>query len=158
MGANDPHHNLMGKLNFQLERQLDSYQKEDSPSARVWTLPLRVIQALDTAPQVTTSINIAISNLTWVTFFFLLLPGKYCKGCTDTDQHPFSLKDIQLFVVQQTYNATKASIAVLAQADFVSLLFTTQNNVIKGESIGHGHISHPQECPMATMRCQVAYL
>ena len=116
MGANNPHHNLMGKLNFRLGRQLASYQKEDSPSTRVRTLPLRVIQALDTASQGTT---------TWVAFFFLLFPGKYCKGGTDTNQQLFSLKDIQLFVVQQPYNAAKASNAVLAQADFVSLLFKT---------------------------------
>ena len=137
MGANDPCHNLMGKLNYRLGRRLASYQKEDSPSTRSRTLPLRAIQALDTNAQGTTSRNIAISNLTWVTFFFLLRPGKYCKGGTDITQHPFSLKDIQLFVVQQTYNAAMVSNAVLAQADFVSLLFTTHNNGVKGELIGH---------------------
>ena len=158
MGANEPRHNLMGKLNFFLGRELASYQKEDSPSTIVWTLPLRVIQAIDTFAQGTISRNIAISDLTCVAFFFLLRPGKYCKGGTDTSHHPFSLKDIQLFVVNQPYNAATVSNAVLSQADFVSLLFTTQNNGVKGESIGHNCTSHPQECPVAAMRCRVAYL
>ena len=132
MGANDPCHNLMGKLNFRLGRQLESYQKENSPSTRVQTLPIRVIQALDTIAQGTTSRNIAIRDLTCVAFFFLLRPGKYCKVGTDTAQHPFSLKDIQLFILHQTYSAATESNTVLAQDNFVSLLFTTQNNSAKG--------------------------
>ena len=95
-------------------------------------LPLIVIQSLDTAAQGTISINISISNLTWVALFLLLRPGKYCKGSTGTEQYPFSLKDIQLFILQQTYNSATVSNAVLYQADFVSLLFTTHNNGVKG--------------------------
>ena len=121
-------------------------------------LPLRVIQALDTSAQGTTSINITIRDFICVTFFFLLRPGEYCKGGTATSQHPSSLKDIQLFVVQQPYNSATVFNVVLAQADFVSLLFTTHNNGIKGESIGNGCIGHPQECPVAAMRPQVQYL
>ena len=105
MGANDPHHNLMGKLDFRLGRQLAAYQKEYSPSTRVRTLPLTVIKSIDTAAQGTTSRNIAISHLTWVTFLLLLCPGEYYKGGTNTAQHPFSIKDIQFFIVQQPYNA-----------------------------------------------------
>ena len=51
-----------------------------------------------------------------------------------------------------------ASNTVLSQADFVSLLFTTQKNGVKGESIGHGHTGHPQGFPVVVMRRQVAYL
>ena len=87
---------------------------------------------MDTAAQGTTSRNIAIRDLTWVALFLILCPGEYCKGVTNTDQYPFSLKDIQLFIVQKPYNSATVSNAVLAQADFVSLLFTTQNNGIKG--------------------------
>ena len=113
---------------------------------------------MDTTAKGTTPINIAISNLTWVAFFFLLRPGEYCRGCTNTTQHPFSLKDVQFFIGQQPYNAATASKDVLAQADFVSLLFTTQKNGVKGKSIGHGHTGHPQGCPVAAIHCQVAYL
>ena len=108
------------------------YQRDDYPSTRVWPLPLRFIQALDTAVQGTTSRNIAISNLTWVALFLLLRPGEYCKGGIDIDQYPFSLKDIQLFTVRHPCNSATVSNAVLAQADFFSLLFTTQNNSVKG--------------------------
>ena len=51
-----------------------------------------------------------------------------------------------------------ASNTVLSQADFVSLLFTTQKNGVKGESIGHGRTGHPQGCPVAVMCRRLAYL
>ena len=82
--------------------------------------------------QETTSINITVRNLTWVDFFLLLRPGEYCKSGTNTALHPFSIKDIQFFVVQQLYNATTACNSVLTQADFVSLLLTTHKNGVKG--------------------------
>ena len=108
------------------------YQKENYRPTRVRPLLVRVIQALDTAAQGTTSINIAISNLTWVAFFFLLRPVKYYKGVTNITQHPFRLKDVQLFIGQKPYNAAMTSNNVLVQADFVSILFTTQKNGVKG--------------------------
>ena len=101
-------------------------------------LPVSVIQSLDTAAQVTTARNIAIINIIWVAFLFLLHPVQYCRGGTDTAQHPLRLNYIQFFIGQQPYNAATVSNNVLAQADFVSFLFTTQKNCVKGESIGHG--------------------
>ena len=121
-------------------------------------LPVSVIQALDTSTQGTTVRNIAISYLNSVAFFFLLRPGKYCKGGTDTSHHPFRLKDVQISIGQQPYNTATASKAVLVQADFFSLLFTAQQNGVKGESIGHSCIGHPQGCPVAAMCSQVAYI
>ena len=43
VGANDPHFNRMGELDFWLGRQLASYQKEYYPPTRVRTFPARVI-------------------------------------------------------------------------------------------------------------------
>ena len=65
-----------------------------------------------------------------VALFFLLCPGEYCKDGTYTAQHPFSIKNVQFFIEQKPHNAATASNAVLAQADFVSLMFTTQKNVV----------------------------
>ena len=148
----------MGKLDFRLGRQLASYQTEDSYPTRVWPLPVRVIQALDIAVQGTTPRNIAIRYLAWVAFFLLLITGQYCKGGTDTTQPPFRLKDVQFSIGQQPYNAATASNAVLAQVNFVSLIFTTHKNGVNGESIGHGRTGHPQLCPVASMCRQVTYI
>ena len=125
---------------------------------RVRPLPVNIIQALDTNAQGTTPSIIAIRYLTWVSLLFLLQTGKYCKGCIDTAHHPFLLKDFQFFVGHQPYNAVNAPNSVLAKEDFVNLLFTTQNKIIKVESIRNGCNGHPQGCPVAAMRRQVAYL
>ena len=123
----------------------------------MWTIPVSVIQALDTANQGTTPRNIAISDLTWVALFFILCPDEYCRGGNGTAQHPFRLKDVQLFTGQPPYNTTTVSNGVLAQAEFVSLLFTTKKNGVKNESIGHGRTGHFQWCPVADMHRRVAY-
>ena len=125
---------------------------------RVRPLPVRVIQALYTVSQVTTARNIAVSDLTWVAFLFLLRPYKYCKGGTNTAQHTFSIKDVHFFIVHQPYNAATAFNTVLYQADFVNLLFTTQKNGVKGGFIGHGPTGHPQGCPVASMGLREEYL
>ena len=93
-----------------------SYQKEDYPPTRVRPLPVSVIQSLDTAAQGTTARNIAISDITWVVFFFLLRPDKYCKGGTDTAQKLFRLKEVQFLIGQKPCINAMASSAVLAQA------------------------------------------
>ena len=124
----------------------------------MYPIPVSIIQASGYAAQGITVRNIAISDLNSVTFFFLLWLGKYCKGSTETVQNPFRINDVQLFIGHQPHNSATASNAVLAQADFVSLLFTTQKNGVKGGSIGNGRIDHTQGCPVASTRIQLEYL
>ena len=99
----------MVKLDFCLGRQLVSYQKEDSPPARMRPLPVKFVKALDTNAQRTAPRNISIRDLIWVAFFFLLRPGEYYKGETDTAHHPFRIKDVHLFIGRQPYNAATAT-------------------------------------------------
>ena len=74
VGSDNPRHICIRKLNFRLGHQLASYQKEYSPPTRVRPLPVNIIQDLYTIDQGTTPRNTAISNFTWVTFFFLIRP------------------------------------------------------------------------------------
>ena len=120
----------MGKLDFRLGRHLTSYQKEDSSPTRVWPLSASAIQALDTVTQGTTARNISISNLTLVTFFSPLRRCEYCKDGTDTAHHPFSIKEVRFFIEQKPHNDATMSNAALAQANFISLMFTTQKNIV----------------------------
>ena len=104
MVSDDPRHNRLGKLDLCLVRQLALYVKLESPPTQVCTLPINIIQYLDTTSQGTTPRQISISNLTWIEFFFLLCLGEYfCRG-TDTSHHPFRLKDFQFFMVPHPYN------------------------------------------------------
>ena len=70
--------------------------------------------------------------------------------------HPFRLKDFQLFIGQKHYNSATAPNSVLTQADFVSILFTTQNNGVKGKLIEQRRSVYPQVCPVESMRRRAA--
>ena len=121
----------MGKLDFRLGCHLTSYWKEDYLPARVRPLPVKFIKALDTDAQETTPRNIAISDLTWVAFFFLLRSGEHYKVGNDTTHHLFIIKDVQLFIEHQSYNAATDTNDILDQSDFISLLFKKQKNRVK---------------------------
>ena len=159
VGTNDPRHNTLGKLNFWLGQQLDTYAKRNPPLTRVCPIPVSDLQALDAAHQGGTDQQQTFSDLAWTTLFFLLSTRKYCRGDDDTTYQFILLQDIQFFVGQQPFNAASASagLSTRDQADFVSLLFTTQKNGVKRESIGHSRTGNPQGFLVA-LCCCVTYL
>ena len=140
MGASDPSHNKLGNIDFWLGQQLPTYARQDPPPTRVRPTPVSILQALDAAYQGSTNRQQAIINLAWITFFFLLRPGEYCRGGVNTADHFFLLQDLQFFNGQNPFNlaSASASLATRARSDLVRLIFTTQKNGVKGESIGHG--------------------
>ena len=83
---------------------------------------------------------------------------EYCAGGTDTLSTPFNLRDIQFFVGNQPSQATTASATIFAAATFISLIFMTQKNGVKGELIGHGATGQPHACAVAAIRRRVAHL
>ena len=113
---------------------------------------------MDSAAKSGSPQDYAIADLAWIAFFFLLRPGEYYAGGTDTVTTPFNLRDIQFLVGNQPFQATTASAATCAAATFVSILFTTQKNGVKGESIGHGATGNPRACAVASIRRRVAHL
>ena len=158
VGSPDPRLNNMGAIDFCLGRQLATYEKEDPDPGRVCPLPVSILHCMDSASNSGSPRDKAIADLAWIAFFFLLQPGEYCAGGTDTVSTPFNLRDIQFFVGDQPTQATTASATTCADVTFVSLLFTAQNNGVKGESIGHGATGHPCTCAVAAIRSRVAHL
>ena len=160
VGAINPRHSKLSQLDFRLGRKLATYAKQAPPPTRVCLIPVSILQALDSAYQGGTECQQAISDLAWIAFFFLPKPGEYCRGGADTAHHFFLLRDLHFFIGQHPFNAASpsASPSTRARADFISLLFTTQKNGVKGESIGHGRTGHPQGCPVSALRRRVTYL
>ena len=158
VGAPDPRLNSMGAIDFCLGQQLATYAQEDPSPGRVRPLPVSILHCMDATAKGGSPRDHAITDLAWIAFFFLLRPGEYCAGGTDTVTTPFILRDIQFFVGTQPFQATTASSATCSAATFVSLIFTTQKNGVKGESIGHGATGHPRACAVAAIRRCVAHL
>ena len=71
-------------------------------------------------------------------FFFLCLPGEYCKGVNDTHFDPFRLADVQFFVNSRRLQSANITLSCFRQATFIALTFNKQNNVVRMESISHG--------------------
>ena len=157
-GGPRPRFSIVGSINFFLGQQLAAYKREDPPLTRVCPLPISVLRTLNSAAQVGSNRQQAISDLAWIAFFFLLWPSEYCQGVTDTVSTPFRLWYIHFFIGNQPTPATTATPQECAAATFISILFTTQKNGVKGESIGHGTTGHPRACAVAAIRRRVAYL
>ena len=132
VGAPDPRLNNMGAIDFRLGQQFATYKKEDPAPGRVRPLPVSILHCMYSVANSGSPIEKAIADLTWIAFFFLLRPGEYCAGGTDTVSNPFNLRGIQFFVGNQTTQATTYSATTCAAATFVSLLFTTQRSGVKG--------------------------
>ena len=105
MGASDPSHNKLGDIDFWLGQKLPTYARQDPPPTRVRPPPVSILQALDAAYQGSTNRQQAIINLAWITFFFLLSLGEYCRGGANTAHHFPLLQNIKFLIGQQPFNA-----------------------------------------------------
>ena len=158
VGSPNRQFNGVGSINFRLVQQLAAYKREDTLPRRVRPLPISVLHTLDSAVQVSTDSQQSISDLAWILFFFLLWPGYYCQGGTDTVSTLFWLWNIQFFIGNQLTPATTMTLQECAAAKFFSLLFITQNNGVKGKFIDHGTTGHPRACAVADIRRREAYI
>ena len=82
-----------------------TYVKVDPPPSRVCALPVNIIHALGTTCGPIFSCQQVIDDIIWLASVFLLQPGEYYIGVTDTNQYPFGIRDVQLFIIRQPYNA-----------------------------------------------------
>ena len=157
VGSPDPrkdpfHHNT----DFRLYRQLRCYAKQDPPPDRVKPLPLGLLHNVrELAVLAGDDTSLAVSDLAYMGFFWLLRPGEYCSS---TESHPFRLCDVQLFIGDRRIDALTCPLAELALVNFATLTFTTQKNCVRGEIIGHGLSHHPFACPVLCTVNRLRYL
>ena len=87
----NPLMDVLGKINFRLSRKLRAYAWSDHVHPVPTVLLHQCWQNLhdgDAHQQ-------AIVYLIYLGFFFLCLPGKYCKGVKNTGSAPFPMVDVQ---------------------------------------------------------------
>jgi hypothetical protein len=136
---------------------LKSYSKEDAPPRRVKPIPLPILhQATAIAIAANDDVSLAISDMMWIAFFFLLRPGEYTQPAEDS--HPFHLADIRLWRGSVAIDCFTGTADDLLNCTFVSLIFTTQKNGNCGEAIGHGATDNPIACPVRSVARRILYL
>jgi len=157
VGAPDPRWNAATfQTDFRLYRQLRYYSKQDPPSSRVKPLPLSVLHNVREMAQLhNDAISLAVADLSYIAYFWLLRPGEYCSS---SESHPFRLCDTQLFIGNVRISPITCDLADLDRVSFVTLTFTTQKNGVRGEIIGHGRSHHPFACPVITIASRIRYL
>jgi hypothetical protein len=135
-----------------------SMTKADDPPARVKPVPIQVVAAVVNAAynsSTATTGTKAVADMIVLAFFYLLRPGEYTYA---TDNTPFRLEDVKLYIGSLLLKYTTASAAEFHAVTAVSLKFTTQKNGVKGEVISHGLSGDPLNCPVKAVVRRVQYL
>ena len=115
-------------IDIRLTRLLRSFERSDSPPTQVKPLPLSLLHlASAIALQAGDPQSLAASDLMWLAFFFLLRPGEYSN--VGTTSHPFRVEDVQLWHGPTRLQPLLSDPALLHQATFVTLTFSTQKMV-----------------------------
>jgi hypothetical protein len=134
-------------IDVRIARQLKGYTRSDAPPSRVKPIPLPVLRAATT---------MALVDMLWIAFFFLLCPGEYT--CPSQYSHLFRFSDVQLWHGSAALCLSSCSDQDLSAATFVSLTFSTQKNGTRGEAIGHGLSGNPVACPVLSGSRRIQYL
>ena len=156
MGTDDPRLDTYGNIDFRLRRQFAGYKRQDPPPDRVKPIPVQIIRhLLAIAHSTANDGNQAVADMIALAFFFLLRPGEYT---TTTDNRPFYLEDIELWIGQQRLSSLHIPISDLPRVTFVTLTFTTQKNAVRGEVIGLARSGDPICCPVLAMTRRIRHL
>ncbi|KAL7543039.1 hypothetical protein ACHAXR_012341 [Thalassiosira sp. AJA248-18] len=144
---------------IQLRRMLESYRREDPPPKPQLAVPISVIEKLQeeaTARGGTTKAN-AIADLATIAFFFLLRLGEYTMPALNrvTRTVQFRLSDVR-FWRQGILIPNNSHIAILMQADGVSLCIDNQKNGTRGETVHQHALPGNIVCPVEALARRVA--
>ena len=144
-------------MDFRLQRQKKFYAKEDPPPSRLQPMPVEFLhRASAYLRRLDTPQSLAIVNLIWIAFFFLMRPGEFCDS--GRDSHPFLIRDVTFHAGNTKLDTLRSSEAALRSATFVTLTFTTQKSGVRGEKIGHGRSGSSLACAVTALADQVVRL
>jgi hypothetical protein len=148
LGALDPRKDGHGGIYFRIQRQLQAYKKDDAPPKRFKPIPILIIiyilaQANGNQRK---EPEVAIADMITIAFFFLLRPGEFTG--TTSDDTPFRLQDVGLYIGPRRLDLTRAFDAELDSASSVSYTFTTQKNGVKDEKVFQGPSGNGLCCPV----------
>jgi hypothetical protein len=158
LGQPNPCLQPSGRLDLQLQCQLQQYKKADPLPTRVKPASLQVIQLAITQCQWSTLPTVQeISHMFILGFFSLLRPGEYAHT-NNPEAAPFRICNAHLITNNQRLDLLTCSNVDLTVTAYVGLEFTTQKNGVRGELVGLGRSGHHIFCPVITMIEQIQHL
>jgi hypothetical protein len=144
-GPRKDHH---GGIDSRIQRQIKAYEKTDDPPCCVKPVPIiTVVYILQMAYNEYRNItSLAISDMICIAFFFLLRPGEFTG--TTSDDTPFRLQDVGIYIRDQKLDLCQCSDSELDTATSVAYTFTTQKNGTRDESTIQGYSGTSLCCPI----------
>jgi hypothetical protein len=120
-----------GDIYFHIQRQIQSWEKQDDPPTRVKPIPIQVLMVIISLAFSDHPVDAsqAIADTTIITFFYLLRPGEYT--CTTSDDATFRLCDLQLWIGNLGVPIMTPPVEQLLAITSASLVFTTQKNGVR---------------------------
>jgi hypothetical protein len=152
-GGPDPRKDSHGGIDFQIQRQIKAYKKEDAPPKRVKPVPILIIIfiAAQAFGDTRSDKAMAIADMITIAFFFLLRPGEYTG--TLSDDAAFKMQDVGLYIEGCKLDLFSANDANIKSATSAYYTFTTQKNGNRNEKLVQGLSDDPWCCPAkATVR------
>lgn len=159
MGSPDPRLNQFGVVDLRLSTLYQAWRKADAPPTRVKPLPLGIVRgAVRLAHAAATPVALAAADCLTIAFYFLLRPGEYAGSPRTAADDLFRFQDVGLWIGGRQLSLADCPLADLHAATFGTLMFTSQKNGIRGETIGHARSGHPTLCPVLCLASRVLYL
>ena len=154
MGTKDPRLDSSGKVDYRISQQLRSWAKVDDPPTRVRPVPVTLVMYLLTMAYASEVFSVSIAEKAFadvitMAFFFLLRPGEYTG--TTSDDAAFTLDDVCFHLGNRRLNNRTAPDHEIEAATAVSLTFTTQKNMSRGDIISHARSGHFRCCPVTSI-------
>ena len=148
LGSKDLRRDSSGRIDFRIQRQISSFHKTDSPTTRVKPVPVTFLTyLLDLALRPTlVPGRQAVTDMIVVAFYFLLRPGEYSG--TSHDDHPFLLRDVQLFHFSRQLDLLQDPLPLIQASNSVALTFTRQKNGTMNERLIHALSGDARCCPV----------
>ena len=157
LGKPDPRLDATGAIDFRLQRQLKYYKNQDPESDRRQPFPVELIHAATARLKaLNTPRALAIVDMMWIAFYFLMRPGEFCDS--GSASHPFRFQDVTLRAGNVVLDLRRSTEGQLKAATFVTLTFSTQKSGVRGERVGHGCSGTSLACPVTSVVNRVLYL
>jgi hypothetical protein len=132
LGALDLRNEGHGGIYFWIQPQINAYKKVDNPPKRSKPIPILIIvYILDQAyGDQRNDVDLSLVDIITIAFFFLLRQGEYTG--TTADDTLFRLQAVGLHIGQCRIDVLQCSKTDLESSTYVSYIFKTHNNGIKG--------------------------
>jgi thiol-disulfide isomerase/thioredoxin len=157
LGAPDPCLTNLGKMDLRLTRVITGWKRTDPSPERRKPVPKYVLFEADRlARSYNQARELAIADLMWIGFFYLLRPGEYLYATKG--RYPFTLGDIVLRIGAQEYTADTIPLHLLHLVSYAGLTFTMQKNGVPGELIGLTTTGASIACPVRSILRRVQHV